>query len=367
MAFTKKQKIFTDYLLKRIGFTDVILMSNYLRKLEDKYGRYFKEWKVETFPNGYVRHYWILKYSNSECIKEILKEIELKKDLGSIKLKDKKLTEIHSATDLANFNFCPVNYTISKSFEIEFPTNEDEMLIGTNLHENLRLINKEILPSIPVSEREHKILVENSVIKRIKKCELIFSGHKDEKQTFFNKEKSFIGQPDYIFKDPKGKYFVVEEKFKYLSTYINSYDCENNYDSIMNRREKLMNTFFENHIVQIQSYISYIKDYPIEYGVLIYWFYEYNDETLEIHNVKAKVIKGKEYEVLLEKTVSEINYLVKEKTMEFTNIINPNKCAACSVNKYCAHKTYQFKVLKMPYNRYDMRLKYVEFPEDFKK
>ena len=342
-------------------------MSNYLDKLEKIYGKYSQEWKKETFPNGYVRHYWVLNYSNSECIEELLKEIEIKKNLGSIKLKEKTSSKIHSATDLSNFNFCPVNYSISKSFEIEFPTNEDRMVTGTNLHETLRLIDKKIPPSISESELANEKVRKNATIKRIKECELIFSGHKNEKETFFNKDKNFIGQPDYIFKDPNGKYFVVEEKFKYLSTYINNDDFDNNYDAVINRREKIMNTFFANHIVQIQSYINYIKDYNIEYGILIYWFYENNGGIPRVHDVKVKVIKRNEYEMLLEKTVSELNLLIDEQTIEFKNVINPNKCAACSVNKYCAHKSNEFKDLKIPYNKYDMRLKYVEFPEELKK
>jgi hypothetical protein len=47
--------------------------------------------------------------------------------------------------------------------------------------------------------------------------------------------------------------------------------------------------------------------------------------------------------------------------------VNPNKRGACEVNKYCAHKTDELNTLKIPYNRYDLKLKFVTFSEELKK
>lgn len=362
---SEKQNIFAEYLLKKIGYKNIDLIKTYLIKSESIYGKYFKEWNKETFPNGYVRHYYTYKYSNSECIEELLKEIDLKKNLGSIILKDFPEKIMISATDISSFNFCPVSLSITKSFEIEHYTNEDKRLIGINLHESLRLIDKKLPYNFKESDLIHNVVLEDERIKKIKDCELIFSGHSKENLYFKNKDQEYIGQPDYIFKDKKGKYFVVEEKFKYLSDYINFEDID--YEKIIKSREQTKKYFFENHILQIQSYIENIKEYNIEYGILIYWFYDFNDNYPNVHSVSLKVIKKGENLELLNNTVYELKSFLKNRTLELKDNVNQNKCAACSVNKYCAHKTNELKDLSVPYNRYFMQLKYVDYPKELKK
>ena len=207
--------------------------------------------------------------------------------------------------------------------------------------------------------------MKNKKINKIKKCELLFYGHTNEKKYFVNEELEYIGQPDYIFKDPNGKLFVVEEKFKYLNKYANSENYD--YDEIIKKRNRVKSTFHSNHIVQLQSYIDCIKDYDLEYGVLIYWFYDFYNDCPNVHSVSLKVINKNENQEILRNAFLSIKKFLKEQVIEFNDKINPNKCAACSVNKYCAHKTNNLTELKIPYNRYDLKLKYVEFPEDLKK
>jgi len=365
MAFSKRQNIFVEYLLKKLGFNDSQLINDYLNKLESIYGKYYKEWRQQTNKSGYVRDFWVLRYSNSECIEQLLKEIEIKKNLGLIKLENINFESKISATDLSSFDFCPASYSIAKSFQIEYPTNEDKRSIGKNLHESLRLLKK----VSPEKYTESKFLgydvSENEKIKKIKKCELLFSGHTNEKKFFVNEELDYIGQPDYIFKDPNGKLFVVEEKFKYLNNYADPNDYK--YDEILKERNRIKNTFHSNHIVQLQSYIDCIKDYDLEYGILIYWFYDFNNEYPNVHSVSLKVIKKNENQEILFNTFLNIKKFLKKQVVEFNDKINPNKCAACSVNKYCAHKTNNLKELKIPYDRYDLKLKYMKFPEELKK
>lgn len=362
---SKKQNIFAQYLLKKIGYVNSDLIQTYLIKLESIYGKHSKEWKKETFPNGYVRDYWVLKYSNTECIEELLKEIEIKKNLGSIILKNIPEKTLISATDISSFNFCPVSYSISKSFEIEHPTSEDKRLIGINLHESLRLIDKKLPSNYSESDFIQFGVLENEKIKKIKNCELIFSGHSKENFYFINNEQNYVGQPDYIFKDSNNKYFVVEEKFKYFNDYISEEDFYD--EKIRKNKEKIKNYFFENHILQIQSYIENIKEYNIEYGILIYWFYDFHHEKPNVHSVSLKIIKKEDNLELLSKVTNELKDFIKNKSIDLTNQVNPNKCASCSVNKYCAHKTNELKSLSIPYNRYFMKLKHIDFPEELKK
>lgn len=366
MAFSEKQNIFLNYLLKKIGFQKEELIHTYKAKLESTYGKYHKELlKTIIDKNGYSYDRYSYRYSNTECIEEVLKEIDLKKNLGSIALLNYNENSKISATDLSSFAFCPASFAINKSFVIEHPTGEDKRVIGINLHETLRLIDKKISTDFDESDFVEYEVRENHKIKKIKNCELIFSGHTKEKIVFENKAKNFIGQPDYIFKDPNGKYFVVEEKFKYLNDYYNPDDYQA--EEIKNSRRKTKSIFFSNHIVQLASYLDFIKEYDLDYGVLIYWFYDFNDNRPFVHSVSIKVIKKREFSQLLENTLANLNEFIKSKEIEFKNRVNPNKCAACVVNKYCAHKTDEFDILKIPYNQYDLKLKFVKFPEELRK
>ena len=365
MAFSKKQNLFLDYLLEKIGFQKEVLIFKYKAKLESIYGKYYKEWRTVTYDSGYTKEQYYYRYSNSECIEEVLKEIDIKKNLGSISLLDYNENSKISATDLSSFDFCPASFAINKSFVIEHPTGEDKRVIGINFHETLRLIDKKIPTEFDESDFVEYDVRENNTIKKIKDCELIFSGHTKEKIVFENQSKNFIGQPDYIFKDPNGKYFVVEEKFKYLNSYYNPDDYQA--EEIEKSRQKIKSTFFSNHIVQLSSYLDFIKEYDLDYGILIYWFYDFNDNRPFVHSVSTKVIKKREYSQLLEKTLSNINQFRESKEIDFKNNVNPNKCGACVVNKYCVHKTDELSTLKIPYNRYDLKLKFVAFPEELKK
>lgn len=364
MAFSKKQGLFIDYLLQKIGFKQNSLIDAYKKKLEAIYGKFYKDCRT-THEGRYIREYYVYRYTNSECIEELINEVEIKKNLDSISVKSINEKSKISATDLSSFDFCPASYAINKSFEIEHPTNEDKRTIGINLHETLRLVDKKIPKQFEQSDFSEYNILENSTINKIMSCELIFSGHSSEKSFFENKEMNFIGQPDYIFKDPNGSHFAVEEKFKYLNNYINS----NEYDTakIKKNRNKIKNNFFSNHLVQLSSYINYIQDYDLQYGVLIYWFYDFNNKTPFVHSVSVKVIKKGDYSNLLTKTNSSLNSFLETKTIDFNNKVNPNKCCACVVNKYCAHKTNELNSLTLPYNRYDLKLKFVNFPEELKK
>ncbi len=364
MTLSNRQYIFANFLLQRIGFNNSELISDYLNKLESIYGKYYWELKEGTYKNGNARYFWVSKYDNSQCIEILLKEIEVKKNLNNIKLQDYNPQTKISATDLSNFDFCPANFSISKSFQIESPTNEDKRLTGINLHETLRLLNKKIPENLRESDLYDYSVLNNEKITKIKSCELVFAGHSDSKKTFDNVDKNFVGQPDYIFKDPNGKYFVVEEKFKFLNDYTKLDDDRAQYAS--KSQEKLKN-FFSNHIVQLQSYVDYIQEYNIEYGILVYWFYDFTEKLPNVHSVSLKVIKKNEYGKLLETTHSNLSNFISEKDFDFLGKVNTNKCAACSVNKYCAHKTNSISKLKFPYDKNDLLLKHIDFPEALKK
>ncbi|MCC5906207.1 MAG: hypothetical protein JJU13_08380 [Balneolaceae bacterium] len=359
-----KQYVFAKFMLERIGFSDPKKIDSYINKLESIYGKYLYHLRPGKY--GYYKHHY---YSNSECIEQLLKEMEIKKEPAEIKNLDCNINRSKiSATDLSNFQFCPASYSLSKSFEIEFPTNEDERLAGIDLHEKLRLIDQPVPEYYEDYQYFSPKVMPNESIDKIRSCELIYSGHSDDYTTFKNEEKKYVGQPDYIFKDPNGDHFIVEEKYRYLNPGKFSDFNEKEYKKYLN---KIKYKFHKNHIVQIKSYIDYIKEYNIEYGVLIYWFYKlsenYNRDIYPyVHDVSIKVIYNNEFEILLNRTHNKLLDFISNQRMRFPTPTNPNKCAACVVNKYCSHKTDNYNELKLPYDKNDIQLKYIPFPDELK-
>ena len=327
MRYSTNQYRFIVYLLERIGFND------------------YEEKKI--FIENFREHH------GNSIIEKLISEIQTKMNLGNIKLKNNRFNNKISASDLSTFYFCPVSYSIKKSFVIEEPINPEELETGINLHETLRLVDKKIrFEDFDSDISIEKVLEEGDLktINKIKDCKLIYTGHTNEKVFFENKEKNYIGQPDYIFRDPNGKYFVVEEKFKHIDK------CYS--------KEK----FFSNDRIQLQSYIEFIKEYKIEYGVLIYWFYEFwNDGLPYVHEVSIEIIKSNKYSRLLNGTLNNLNNFLAQKKINPLKNVDKNKCISCSVNRYCFHKIEGINNLKFPYNKYDMEMEGVEFLEEIKK
>ena len=251
-------------------------------------------------------------------------------------------SEYISATDLAAFIFCPASYSVSKSFKIDQFLNKSKIQKGSKLHDELRLIYKKEVFGFNDSYFSYLNNNKKSVIKKIKSCRLIYNGHAENNNTFVNQEKKFIGKPDYIFVDPNNNYFVVEEKYHFRKFKEN--------------RPFNHNDFYPNNLIQLQSYLEYIKDYDIKYGVLVNWYYTIENENFIFIDFSYKVIKKGNNNQFLEKTFSDIHNFKKNGTIQFANNINIKKCLNCSVNLYCSHKTDNFDKLQIPYNINDLKL-----------
>lgn len=334
--FSDLDMIFLVFLLKKIGFKDEKRLIAYLEGVIKVYGKNEKT-RISRYHGGRS----ITNYNSSRCFGLLSMEIAIRENLELIVSIDSKHNSLISATDLANFCFCPVSYSISKSLEVKFPTNLRSRSIGTGLHEQLRLISR--LPKQYLENTDSKNYTpEAQKIKKIRGCKLIFAGHTKERKVFINESEKFIGQPDYIFQDPNGDYFVVEEKFHAVQP--GQYD---------------------NQLVQLQAYIAYITEYDIKYGVLINWSYDFHFQTYEpfINDVKIKVVKSEKDFSLLTKIHHQLKVFQNKKELNLSRNPNVNKCISCVVNKYCSHKAgYQTKV-KFPYKRDDLRLKKVKQPE----
>lgn len=354
MGYSEKQRIFSTYMLQRIGFQKFI--DQYLHQLENVYG----VWDFWVNKDGYYKYF----LSVSKCIDVLLQEIELKKNRTKIVLK--KDSGKISATDFANYVYCPVSFSINKSFVIEKPVGEEFTVLGTNYHKQLRLLNKQIPFNLKEDEIHKQTVFQNEVIKKIKASKLIFAGHNDEKKIFINDEENFVGQPDYIFQDSDGKYFVVEEKFKSLKSEDDSF-----WNGQKFTYKQTANYFHKNHEMQLVTYLRNIKEYKIEYGYLIYWYYQIDKIELDIsvelpkiHDLRLKKIELTFENNLLYENVS--NAINKLKTSENSNFdsaeINLNKCVKCVVGNYCMQKNGRFNSFNFPYKIEDISLYYMEFP-----
>jgi CRISPR/Cas system-associated exonuclease Cas4 (RecB family) len=346
MGYSKKQKLFADYLLNKIGITDLADIEIYLTHLEALYGR----WESSNKPNAYgvyTRHYTV-----SACLELLMQEVDLKKKRYTIKYTEPKLST--SATDLASFDFCPVSYVISNSFLIENPSSKESTEIGKQFHEEL------LLAKTHWNEED----VQNYAFKDIsfaifRQSRLVFSGHQEENRVFTNGD--WVGVPDYIFEDKAHNFFAVEEKFHRKAADPKKYSGSTEIDPVKTTY------FFSNHIVQLASYIKNISEYPIVYGYLLYWYYDLHPEYGPyIHEVVAKkIILDQQTEELYNKAVNGIEKLRNNKILEFPIAkLNMRKCAGCVVNKYCGHKTKRFENLPFPYQYNFLNLYYADFPDE---
>ena len=349
--------------------TDPKDIDAYLEHLEKLYGG------MVSYPSQQYYSGISWRYSVSDCIDIIKQELDLKKTRQTIKTVDQKST--FSATDLANYDYCPASFVISNSFLIENPSGQEFTEIGKDFHEKLLAARTSWHKEDGVDFSSYDLDIE-----AVRQSRLIFAGHQDKNRKFTN--GNWVGTPDYIFQDKNNNYFIVEEKFHYKrdpaknSGYI-GYDpqVEEIYDDdaaeeAKKEQEQWSNYkgyFFTNHIVQIASYIKNIRDYPIKYGYLLYWYYDNKNDEPYIHKVVAKRTElDQKTEELYSKAFKGVEELKSALTAPFqVDKLNMRKCAGCVVNKYCGHKTRRYNSLPFPYNQNLLNLFYAVFPEELRK
>ncbi len=373
---TEKQIIFRDYLLKRLGFTDSDFRNEYVEFLEEIACIHKgiasideKDWDEEKPKPFYYYDYENERYlpKRFSIVDFLVWEYRLKKERLFKTIENH--SKFISATDLANYTYCPVGYSISKTFVT--PKNYLGE-IGTKKHEKHRLIKSIRIQSDKikderdeVSEDEQDENINNkkfnifvssdteSFFNDVNNSELIFSGHSEksnEQNYFINEEKEFIGQPDYIFKNDKGKYFVVEEKFK----------CQ---------KASNQKFFFRNHKVQLASYIYFLNQYKIDYGYLVYWLYDYCDSQLNVES--CKVLRINRTQVAESFLMGAYNSVINFNQQKYLNIdsnkLSAKKCASCVYVLVCGHKNQRKNQVSLPYQWSYLNLFRAEYPAELKK
>lgn len=369
---TDKQIIFMNYLLNRLGFQESKYRDEYIGYLSEIAFIHKgiaaideKDWDEENPKPFYYLDDEFERYLPEyfTIIDFLVWEYKLKKS-KNFKLLEKQSNYI-SATDLANYTYSPVGYSISKTFAA--PKNHLGE-IGSKKHEEHRLIQlikprskKTENAEIETDEENIKeglfqkfITNENQkFFNDINESELIFSGHSKNDSSlkyFINETKNFIGQPDYIFKNQHGKYFIVEEKFKRQKTANQNY-------------------FFRNHKIQLASYIYLLNKYKIDYGYLVYWLYDYNNCLFEVENCNVfKINRSQSAESFLDSAYNSVVSFNEKKilTLEI-NKLNPKKCANCVYVLSCGHKNKRENQVSMPYQLNYINLFGAAYPNELKK
>lgn len=308
----------------------LIQKSNYsLELLNNYYIALFPENNI-NFYSTYVRNKdWKSDYK-ATYINQNLAEIEEKYKnlfLNEIKTKSTNLIErknkrktTYSATDLANFTFCPASYFLTQTFCLDF-SNQDNVIVGINEHEKqrlkstLKLNDYETFQWNGYSELFQRL---NNDFSRLKHSKCINEGHgSDEPQILYSKNKVLCGIPDYIFEDDKGK-FAVEEKYT-------------------TKKIENFTTIYDSHKIQALTYLYGLDIFDEVY--VVYWFLKsnnYGNYTLYGYRL-YKLIKNDANRLFLLETYNSVDK-TQNKGEEYAYSVNYRKCVKCSCFSYCDYR-----------------------------
>lgn len=360
LNLTPKQEALIEYLLIRLGFNkEKQLFWDYYGYMlspeafdASKYrhlrAKYLAKDDLET-PVGYEYDGEVWLPKRYTIIDLLIDEYKLKKTQSyDIRL---PIKEYITASDLANFAYCPAGFSIGSSFKLP---KLYISRIGTKLHEEHCLLKQFIFDSRNTNiidivnaggsftlknyTNDDKKLYNKELIEDIIGSQMLFSGHigtnniKEQTYSFYNKQLNFSGQPDYIFKSKNGNIFIVEEKFHLYSEYNKT-------------------TFFKTHKVQLASYLYYLNNIAVDYGYLVYWFYSsYNNEICLEKSCVFKLFKSSKVSNYLIDVYNNVTEFKKNKTISFDpSSLKLNKCFNCVYYLYCGHKNGRRTEVRIPY------------------
>jgi hypothetical protein len=300
-----------------------------------------------------LKHFIFGKYMD----KKAQEMIEKRRRWSRVRLKHRNSTKVHiSATEIADFKFCPVSYSIKQTFEL--PKTKDEQK-GARLHtenhleiflHNLLSIKMQKSPKFisnkwwktskintnrfSDSQREAVLGGEDGPLLE---SSIVFKGHDGENiEPFMSKDGLYAGIPDFIFKHPNEKLIAVEVKHVFKGRFVKSP--------------------WDSHKVQLFSYLYGINfnSQAIEMAYLIYFHWAKSGtrwRNLGLPDVRSfRFDKNQRNRELLVGTYKKLVTFNNQRTMEFLNSeLNINKCYNCSVQQYCNHFTGDKHTLELLY------------------
>lgn len=335
-----------------ILYADSLIKSNkHLSYIEDTLKSLnFSDAKLAAFRSYIINNItygdYISRIRLALYIKYFKEEQRLrKKNAIDFNYNSSKITLI---SDLSNFEFCPVSFAINESFKI--PDNEtwqkDEW-IGEkkHLYHRFNIFNR--TKNIKTAFDDTMIEVNDSLQNQflpIFNSELISNNYDGISNAYStNPSNTIKGIPDYVFRDRRtNQKYVVVEKF-----------TKNNADH--------SNTAYNNDLIKVYAYINELKSLNLDYGFLIYWYWDLFDLQLDSGKIQKK-INIKSYKIFeikntpsekekLSKTIEFVQFFKAKKQyiVEGDKISYPNKCLNCSAVSHCNHKTGKFNIVNLPY------------------
>lgn len=287
---------------------------------------YYKSPFKETYKKKLFRY----GYSNSKYLSKVI--AKLNEEIGlRYNVKRKQTYSEHIAISyLSAFAFCPASYAIKETYNIlQFPGVEE----GLEEHRNSNTI-EQLIEHIKTTQREfdsHQLSpLENIFYSDVLNSDIVVKGRDQRQQPFFSPKRELVGLPDYVFRRQDGSQFHVDERHTWNSRIeVPWYD----------------------HTVQAYGYLYGLKQLNLTNSYILYFKWDHENHRRDFGRPTIFIIERSDlaYTELVQ-IYRSVKNLRCGQTLEFrTDIINTNKCFACSVRYYCNHKNGLLNTLRFPY------------------
>lgn len=344
---------FLDYYTENLKFSEKIK-----NKFKIDFEKYVDE-SLNGIPNGtsYVER--INNFKLAKFIDTVYQEIDIRAD--KLLLIRRNFKETTKVSDISHFVFCPVRYSINKTYKLienkykKQGSESSQLLCLEDMHALFRRCQ-----SIEETFNCTDINLNNDFknkFKYILNSRIVVNNSNKTYKIFTNTKNSIIGAPDYVLSTNKGTNYVIIEKF---SKYDN-----NNQKS------------YKSDLIKIKAYLEKFEslgNLNLRFGLLITWFWDNKkkNENNLVSIAGEKYIKDYRIDKVERNELNkqEIDKVLQEIKMfdetgiinnKFSKRINPKKCLKCSAFKYCNHKTGQFDSIKIPYKIDDLKVNFKKY------
>ena len=320
---TRKQKNILLLLASKKGYRTEFDQIVFLNKFFNGDINFYEK-KISSLLDDKSKNYW-----RNEERKAIRNAISLlKKDIQKVRKDRPNDNLMISASEIANFQFCPVSFSIQRTFEIEKDFN---MEMGDFLHDTLNFKNGDL-------KKNWKSLFLKKVdqLPKVYKNKPVYFGHLKNSKSFINSELNISCKPDFIFEDKiKREKYVIEEKYS---------------------NKVYTSEFYLNQKIQLMAYLLTFPE--AEYGYVITWRYysdERNNLRLLLSNDKERIedFRLEKDDSFLKKClltlISQMRKMILKGRLRYPIKYSSLKCAKCSVAEYCSHKSSKSNEIIFPY------------------
>lgn len=253
--------------------------ENFISKLLDAQG--FKNSTLkESYMAGLVRKATTTKTA-SQLINELLEEKKVNQQKNRIYQERNYL----NASDLSAFTFCPASFAIKNTYkvpktkEVEHGEKKHQEFHFENFLYNLKNkryseeIHFDFLSSIMGEDKQNLELrynKKNDSFDEMFRSELVYRGYEEKAKPFISQKANLASKPDYIFKLPDGKQFVVNEKHTWHETVTEPWNSD---------------------VIQVLAYMYGIEQIDANKSHIIYFSWHYHNNKLKTRNPRLFTIK----------------------------------------------------------------------------